>query len=215
MQKQKSCIRSLVNIPLCIIVLFVGALITYSSIDYLNPDFAKGYLIDKKEVFYGVFRVGLYLHMIFAPLGLLLGTILVLFRIEKYKKTHRLLGYQYIANSVLVTFSGIILGFYAFGGLLSKLNFILLSSFFGIFVFKAYVNIRKRRVNLHKRFMTRSYILILSAINLRVLSFIFINFLGYSGKLTYLLIGMMSWIPFLIMYEVSLWIKSAKKNNAF
>ena len=47
----------------------------------------------------------------------------------------------------------------------------------------------------------RSFILILSAVNLRILSFLFIYFLDWSGPLMYTWISWLSWLPFLMLYE--------------
>ena len=204
--------RLLANTTISLIILLIGLLIAYEAIDYVKPDFTRGYLLDKKYVFQGVFPIGLYVHIVVAPISLIIGTALIFFRLEKYKKLHRFLGYNYAILSLFVTTSGIILAFYAFGGVISKINFLLLSVLFGWFVFKAYTSIKEKDIPNHRRFITRSYILILSAVNLRLFSFLFINILELDGKLMYTIIGLLSWMPWLMIYETILLFERNKQS---
>ncbi|WP_271784044.1 DUF2306 domain-containing protein [Aquimarina algiphila] len=114
---------SLARFVVFIAIIVLGFLILIRSLEYFDPTFDKGYLIDKKEVFYGFFSIGLYIHIISSPVLLVLGSILIVIRIEKYRKLHRFLGYGYIFCATFAMISGLILSCYAFGGLISKLNF--------------------------------------------------------------------------------------------
>lgn len=57
--------------------------------------------------------------------------------------------------------------------------------------------------------MTRAYVLTLSAVFLRLWSFICVHYLDWYGDSMYIFIAWASWLPFLAIYEFSLiWKKS-------
>lgn len=186
-----------------LLILLVGTLITFKSFDYYQPDFSTGYLLDKEEVFNGIFSYGLYGHIISAPLLLLISTALLFFRLEvRFPAIHRGLGVLYVLLVLAVSApSGFILSFYAFGGWTAKGGFILLSLLWWWFTYRAYQQAVKKDFSGHRQNMMRSFILVLSAVNLRILSFLFIYFLNWSGPAMYTWVSWLSWIPFLMLYE--------------
>jgi hypothetical protein len=97
--------------------------------------------------------------------------------------------------------SGFILSFYAFGGWIAKGDFVLLSLLWWWFTYRAYRQVVKKDFSRHRIRMIRSFILILSAVNLRILSFLFVYFLEWSGPIMYTLASWLSWLPFLLLYE--------------
>ena len=185
------------------IILLVGILITFKSFDYYPPDFSKGYLLDKEEVFKGIFSYGLYGHITTAPLLLLISTALLFFRLEtNFPALHRGLGVMYVLLVLAVSApGGFILSFYAFGGWIAKGGFFLLSLLWAWFTYRAYRQAVKKDFSKHRINMMRSFILILSAVSLRILSFLFIYFLDWSGPVMYTWISWLSWLPFLMLYE--------------
>jgi len=185
-------------------ILFIGFLIFLKSLDYYDPDFTKGYLIDKKDFFDGFFKFGMYAHIVTAPIILVLGTSQVFFRYElKQRKLHILLGQFYVFLVLLLSAPGaLMLSFYAFGGWFSKVSFLILSSLWFWFTLKGWQMGRSGNLLAHRKFMIRSYVLTLSAIFLRILSFIFIHYLHFYGEFAYTLSSWLSWLPILIMTEV-------------
>lgn len=185
-------------------VSLIGILIFHKSLEYYNPDFSRGYLSDKEAVFDGIFKVGLYAHIISVLPALLIGTLLIFFRLErKNRKLHRILGKIYV---ILVLFlaspGGLILAFYAIGGFWGEFAFISLSLLWWLFTFLAYQSARNGKIQLHKNWMQKSYILCLSAVNLRIFLFIAHHFLDLHGSEIYVIVSWLSWLPFLVIHQL-------------
>jgi uncharacterized membrane protein len=208
--------RRLVKSFLLFIILFTGVLIFLKSIEYYTPDFERGYLSDKKEVFDGIFKFGLYAHIITVPLILFAGTSQVFFRYEKsYRNIHRVLGSLYVYLVLFVSMPGaFIISFYAFGGWAAKLSFLMLTTLWGWFTWKGFRNGKEGNIIAHKNFMIRSYVLTLSAIILRILSFIFIHYFNFYGGMAYSIIAWLSWLPSLLLTELIISRGSARKKSS-
>lgn len=199
---------------LVLFVLLIGAMIFNKSLDYYQPDFSHGFLLGKREAFEGVFKYGLYAHIIAAPLALLIGTFQVMFRYERrWAKAHRWLGIVYaLLILCMAAPGGFIMSFYAMGGPLGTLGFAMLSALWFGFTWQAWQLARTGQYAQHRCYMLRSYVLTLSAISLRLLSFAFIHYGNYSGEESYLLVSWLSWVPQLLLLEGWLWLES--KRNA-
>lgn len=185
-------------------ILLIGFLITLKSFDYYQPDFSSGYLLDKKEAFAGIFKWGLYGHIATAPLLLLISSLLLFFPLEKrLPALHRCLGTIYVVFVLAVSApSALVLSFYAFGGLSGKISFGLLSLLWWFFTCLAYKQACKKDFKSHQVNMSRSFLLVLSAVNLRLFTFIFSHFLEWSGPEMYSWASWLSWLPFLLIYEL-------------
>lgn len=186
-----------------LLALIIGLLIVLKSVDYLHPDFSKGFLIGKEANFH-FYRVPLYAHMLGAPLALLAGIYQFAFT---RSRLHKSTGKLYL---ILVLFlaapSGLIMSFYAIGGIVSTINFALMSVLWAFFSVKAYHSIRLGKVARHRQFMSRSFILANSAILIRLFSFIN-NHYGLTDVTTgYIIIAWLSWLPGLLLYE--LWLRN-------
>ncbi|MEM7037834.1 MAG: DUF2306 domain-containing protein [Bacteroidota bacterium] len=194
----------LVKFPVIAVILFVGYLIFELSLSYYDPDFSRGYLIDKAAVFDGPFKYGLYAHIVSMPLLLLIGTAQVFFRYEgRAGAVHRVLGRVYGGMVLLVAApSGLILAGYAFGGDWAKVSFYLLAVLWWLFTAAAWYCARKRDFRRHRDFMVRSYLLMISAVFLRLISFGMIAGLHWVGPEPYMWSAWLSWVPFLVGYEV-------------
>ena len=203
----------LVKLILITVLLTTGLLIVIKSFDYYDPDFGKGYLSDKKEVFEGIFKYGLYAHILSVPFIFLIGTAQIFLRYEFTKgRLHAALGKVYVYLILFVSAPGaFVLSFYAFGGMLSKASFLTLTILWAWFTFQGFAKGRRKEFGSHQQFMIRSYVLTLSAINLRIISFIFIHFFDFRGALAYTIVAWLSWLPFLILTELLLRYRFSKK----
>ncbi|WP_416372473.1 DUF2306 domain-containing protein [Aquimarina algiphila] len=85
-----------------------------------------------------------------------------------------------------------------------------MSSLLGWFAFRSFIRIMKGNVLKHQQDMIRSYILVVSAINLRILSFVFVSLFTWSGEHMYTTIAILSWLPFLLFYEVYVYFQTKK-----
>lgn len=193
-----------------LLALIIGLLIVLSSVDYLYPDFAKGFLIGKSEIF-SFYRFALYAHIIGAPVALFTGLYQFLFT---RSKVHPILGKIYVGTIlILAAPSGFFMAFYAIGGAISTFNFILMSVLWFGFTLSAYRHIKKGKVIQHQQFMTRSFILTNSAILIRLFSFINNHYELTDITTGYILISWLSWLPWLLIYECRLIIKKLNKQK--
>ena len=195
------------------VIFLVGALIFHKSLNYYSPDFQRGYLAGKGYIWDGIFKYGLYAHIVTAPFVLLISTIQVLFRYETRLSTvHKTAGKIYcLLVLILAAPGGLVMSFYAIGGVWAKANFILLSSLWWVVTFMAWRFARKRDFTRHRNFMIRSFILALSAVNLRILSFVFVYFFDWQGLEMYTTAAWLSWVPFLLAFEMLILL--GKKNG--
>lgn len=181
-----------------LLAFLVTVFIMIKSIDYLYPDFTRGFLIGKNAIF-PVYRFFLYAHILGAPLAMLMG--LYQFSFTR-SKIHALIGKIYIISILaLAAPGGFYMGFYAIGGWPSIINFTVLAILWWWFTFKAYQLARHRHWERHRRFMIRSFILTNSAILIRLLSFIHNQLQLIDLTTAYILIGWLSWLPGLMFFE--------------
>ena len=204
-RKKQLTMGLLGKVILLAIITLVGISIVAQSINYFTPDFGEGYLSDKQEIFNGIFSIGLYLHITVAPMLIVLGSIQA-FRRNKSDNLHLVLGKIYAVGVLLVGGpSGIILSFYAFGGLAGKINFLVLSVLWMFVTWRAYHGIKNGNKAQHAVDAISSYVLLLSAILLRILSFMFVNFTNLSvSPNAYVIISLLSWLPTFILIRVIL-----------
>ena len=196
----------LVKALLALVILFVGALTILKSFDYYQPDFNRGYLIGRSDYFHGIFKYGLYAHIIATPLVILIGTLQIFLRYEyRFPKLHRWAGRIY--GGLILAFAApgaIVIAAFALGGLWVKLNFFVLGPLWIAFTLAAWYYARRGKLVLHQQFIIRGYILTVSAVTLRIFSFVFIHYFDWTGSDMYAWSVWMSWLPFLLGYEVVL-----------
>jgi len=202
----------LVKLPLLLVVVGIACLILYSSLRYLNPNYANGYLAGNKLPYLSVFRIGLIVHLFVAPLLILSSSILLFFKLETKKpKTHRLIGRWTIYLGVFFLIpSGLILSYYAIGGTKGQILFFTLTIFTLFALFRALFEAKNKNFNSHRKWVIRLYILLTSAIWLRLNMFFGSYFLGLSGVEFYLLAALFSWVPQLFIVELLFLRKNSK-----
>ena len=108
---------------------------------------------------------------------------------------HRMLGYFYVFNVLLITGpASLIMGFYANGGIGSKIAFVLLSLLWMFFTCKAVIDAKQKRFKSHQRFMIRSFALTLSAITLRAWKFGITNTISIPPMDIYRMVAWLGWV---------------------
>lgn len=130
--------------------------------------------------------------------------------LQKYPKIHRIVGYFYVLDILLITGpASFIMALYANGGLPSQIGFTLIAILWIYFTFRAYWHARKKQFSLHKAFMIRSYALTLSAVTLRAWKWLIVLLFAPRPLDVYMLVTWLGFIPNLLVAE---WIiRSAKK----
>lgn len=120
-----------------------------------------------------------------------------------FRNLHRFFGKIYVILLLLLAApSGIYIGFYANGGILAKISFVILGILWWFTTYKAYLEIRKKNVLNHKKWMYRSYALAVSAITLRLWKVVLVYFFQPNPIDVYEVIAWLGWVPNLILIEI-------------
>ena len=144
-----------------------------------------------------------YIHVYSALFVLLAGFTQFNTRIlRNYPRIHKSAGYLYVVTVLFFTApSGIFMGCFANGGLISKTSFIILGILWFTFTLKSVLSILKREIITHKNFMIRSFALATSAFTLRFWKVILIYLFHLSPMDAYQIIAWLGWIPNLLIAE--------------
>lgn len=187
-----------------VLILRVLATILANYPDYFPPNFDSLFLQGREATFNGAYRAAFYVHIFSGPVVLFNGLILLGETMrQRYPGWHRCLGRVQVAVLLaLVLPSSVIMSPHAFGGWLAGLSFLFLSAATAICAIVGVVHARRRRFDQHRRWMLRSYLLICSAVLLRLIS-------GTAGLVgvsspedAYILAAWISWLCPLAAYEI-------------
>lgn len=140
--------------------------------DYFPPNFDSLFLQGREATFTGAYRPAFYVHIFSGPVVLFNGLILISDYVRlHYGGLHRVLGrVQVIVLLLLVLPSSVVMSRHAFGGNAAGLSFLLLSVATAICAVVGVLHARGRRYHSHRRWMMRCYVLICSAVMLRLMS---------------------------------------------
>lgn len=197
--------RNLIAAIATSIVVFCSYLMLDLTIPYFSFEYDIDFLLTKQAILYvDIWRWSFYIHISTCLVVLFIGVFqFVRPIINRWPKTHRILGKIYV---ILVLFlcapSGLVMAFYANGGIWAKVSFVITSSLWWVFTMIAYLKIRKGSVSCHIAFMTRSYSLTLSAITLRTYVLILPHFFILHSNQMYVLVAWLSWVPNLMVAEI-------------
>lgn len=144
-------------------------------------------------------NIAFYTHIILGGLALLLGWTQFNSNIRnRYLILHKRIGKIYIVTVILSSISGIYIGIFATGGLLSSLGFLSLGIIWLTTTIKAYASIRSGLIKKHQTLMVYSYAACFAAVTLRIwlplLIVIFGNFMT-----AYIIVAWLCWIPNLLV----------------
>lgn len=188
------------------IVLILRVLVTILANypDYFPPDFDALFLQGREATFTGVYRTAFYVHILSSPIVLMNGLILLSDGLRRrHAAWHRRLGrFQVAVLLLLVLPSSVVMSQHAFGGWPAGLSFLVLSIATAGCALIGVMHALRRRYDRHRRWMLRSYVLICSAVALRLIS-------GAAGLLgapdpegAYIVAAWASWLVPLAAYEV-------------
>jgi uncharacterized membrane protein len=187
-----------------VLILRVLATILANYPDYFPLNFDSLFLHGREATFGGAYRAAFYVHIFSAPLVLFNGLILLSEYVRRrHGGWHRWLGrLQVVVLLVFVLPSSVVMSRRAFGGWPAGLSFLLLSAATASCAIIGVVHARRRRYDRHRRWMARSYVLICSAVALRLIS-------GAAGVVgvpspedAYVIAAWSSWLVPLGAYEI-------------
>ncbi|MFL5242115.1 MAG: DUF2306 domain-containing protein [Gemmataceae bacterium] len=187
---------------LLILRVLVAILANYP--DYFPPNFDSLFLQGREATFTGVYRPAFYIHIFSSPIVLLGGLILMSESVRRhYRALHRFLGrVQVIVLVLFVLPSGVVMSRYAFGGWPAGLSFLTLSVATAGCAIVGVIYARQGRYDRHRRWMLRCYILICSAVALRLISGT-AGLVGVpSAEEAYVVAAWISWLVPLAAFEI-------------
>jgi uncharacterized membrane protein len=172
------------------------------------PNFAASFLARSTS---------LKLHVAGGGLALLIGPFLIVGPRAR-RARHRILGRLYAGAVLVGGLGGLSLARFSYGGWVTHLGFAALGLAWIGATSAAWLQIRQGDVAGHRAWMTRSFLLTLAAVTLRVYLPL-ASLLGLPFDTSYALVSWMCWIPNLLLAEVivrrSGWSRSPSLGMAF
>ncbi|WP_207625740.1 DUF2306 domain-containing protein [Niastella populi] len=163
-----------------------------------------------------LWKAAFYTHVFSSVLALAAG--LTQFSdviLKKYRRLHRIVGWIYAVDILIINFpAAMIMAYYANGLLPSKIAFILLDCLWFWFTLKAVIAARNKEINKHKRFMIRSFALTFSAITLRSWKIILAGVFHPDPLTLYMIDAWMGFVPNLLLAEWFIWRTNKKQAIA-
>ena len=153
-----------------VLIAKVTAAVIWGYRDYFPANFNSDFLRGREKYFSGGYHWAFYTHIASGPVSLLLGTLLVSDRFrQRLPRWHRVLGRLQVALILLLVVpSGLWMAFYAAAGPVAGLGLAMLAiltATFAVLGLKAAVN---HRFAVHRRWMWRTYLLLCSAVVIRL-----------------------------------------------
>lgn len=145
----------------------------------------------------------LVVHALTAGMALLIGPWQFVRRIRKHRRLHRYLGRAYLLAVVPASLSGFVAAALTTAGPMAGLGFTLLDIAWGATAAAGYLAAREHRYGDHRRWMIRNFSLTFAGVMLRVWVAVLVM-AGLPFDRAYALVPWLSWIPNLVIVEVSL-----------
>lgn len=172
--------------------------------DYFPPNFESDFLLGRKSYFWGAYGWAFYTHLASGPTSLLLGTLQVSDRFrQRVPLWHRRLGRMQIACVLLlVTPSGLWMAWYAATGAIAGAGLGALAIATCTCVALGWRAAVARRFSDHRRWMWRTYILLCSAVVIRMIGGL-ATVTHFHALWLYPLSTWASWLVPLLIFEAS------------
>lgn len=193
-------------------ILFLTALAFFSflmirlSLPYMAMRSDIDFLQTKQNVYHiGYWRYSFYTHVFTSCLVLIAGfTQFNSYVLQRYPRIHRWMGWVYLVTVTCISGpAAFLMALHANGGLPARASFTLLAFLWVVSTFCAGYWAMRRRFAVHGAFMFRSYALTLSAITLRLYTYLSVYLPLYaSPRDIYITTAWLSWIPNLILAEI-------------
>jgi hypothetical protein len=153
---------------LLILKVTAGVVLNYRN--YVPPNFNSDFLRGREAYFSGSYQWAFYTHIAAGPVSLLLGTVLVSERFRRsLPKWHRSLGrIQALGVLFFLAPSGLWMAFRADAGPVAAVGFAVLAVLTGMCVALGWRSAVRRRFADHRLWMWRCYLLLCSAVVLRL-----------------------------------------------
>ena len=194
----------LVAFAAALLVVKVALSIVLGYRDYLPPNFRADFLLGRESYFFGAYRWAFYAHIFAGPVALLAGLALVSERFRRrWPAVHRSLGKVQIGLVTLVVApSGAWMAWYAQSGGVAGLGFFLLAVATAGCAVMGWRSAAGRRFEEHRRWMWRCFLLLCSAVVVRLVGGL-ATVTGVDAAWVYPLTAWVSWLGPLAAFEIA------------
>jgi len=171
----------------CISILFIlYALVANFIIDPGAKSFLSHKIGLKRELNLPVWINVMHIHVAFACIAMATGLLNFSNRVfEKSRKFHRINGYVYLVSVLLVVITSGYMAPYATGGKISSMGFNALNIIWLFITFMALVQIKKKRIILHRNWMIRSYAFCFTNMTIHLITSLFYQGFGLIYATSY------------------------------
>lgn len=206
MQNSHSTIFRVLTLLVGLLILKVTGAVVLGFQNYFPPNFGSDFLNGREAYFFGSYRWAFYPHIASGPCSLILGMILISERFRRrFPRWHRLLGrIQVACVLLLVTPSGLWMAFYAVAGPVAGVSLAALALLTGMCVVLGWRSAVNRHFAEHRRWMWRTFLLLCSAVVLRLFGGL-ATVMGVSATWFDPLATWMSWLLPLLVFELIQW----------
>lgn len=147
-------------------------------------------------------NIGFYGHVVFGGIALLTGWSQFSKKLRRKRlQLHRNLGKVYVFSVLISGICAVGIGFFATGGWIPALGFVLLGLVWLYTTLSAYQAIRKKDINLHEGMMIYSYAACFAAVTLRLWLPLLQLTIG-DFLVAYKIVAWLCWVPNIIFASV-------------
>jgi len=197
----KKLIRQVVTAIACLPLIFLVVMIGLYPLKFFLSEGKVGILNMKSEVLLAdtIWNIFFYMHISFGGLALLIGWLQFIRPLrQRYAAIHRAIGKIYVFSSWLSVLGVAYIGFFAEGGMVAFLGFMMGGAIWYYTTAKGFVTIRSGRVAEHRKFMIYSYAVCVGAVTLRIWLPLLVKTTG-NFILSYQVVSWISWALNLIV----------------
>ncbi len=196
-------------------VLYFSGIMFFKIVPYMTFERALNFLGTKEDDVLDKthFIWAFYIH-ITSSIIVMAGGVFQFFSIflKEMPRFHRFLGKIYIGSILFFAApSGLVLAFYANGGLPSRVGFSLQCVVWWVITALAWREILAKNYVRHTEMMLRSYAVTLAAMSLRFESYALYYFFGTKPIETYLTVTWLSWVGNLLLVELFIYSGMGKR----
>lgn len=186
-----------------LLILYVTSHITRNYVDYFQLNFESEFLHGRESHFWGSYSFAFFVHLLTGPTVVLTGLVTMNQTLRRrFPHWHRRIGKLHILIVLLgIVPSGILMARYPMSDWIAGVGFACLALCTGFCAGWGWYAATKRRWDAHQVWMTRCFILLCSAILLRLFAgFLTVTEIAWEGS--YSFSAWATWIVPLGLYEL-------------
>jgi hypothetical protein len=196
-----------------VLILKITANVVSNYHNYFPPSFTSDFLRGREGYFWGGYHWPFYIHIVSGPISLLLGLVLIGERARaQFPKWHRYFGrIQVACVLLLVTPSGLWMARYAVGGPIAVAGLASLAVATATCAALGLWSAVMQRFVDHRRWMWRCYLLLCSAVVLRLIGGL-ATVIGVTATWVDPMATWVSWLAPLAAFEFREWMRRSSEH---